>query len=93
MAQYRKKPAIIDASQWFKHGDHLSVRPRVECFHPDPSANCKHCGKAVSEHGFVDTLEGGHTVCPADWIIEGTAGEFYPCKPDIFPDIYEKVEE
>ena len=24
-----------------------------------------------------------------DWIIKGIAGEFYPCKPDIFEATYE----
>ena len=28
-----------------------------------------------------------------DWIIKGTQGEFYPCKPDIFAQTYESVEE
>ena len=27
-----------------------------------------------------------------DWIIKGVAGEFYPCKPDIFEQTYEAVE-
>ena len=26
-----------------------------------------------------------------DWIIRGVAGEFYPCKPDIFALTYEPV--
>ena len=38
----------------------------------------------MNEHGWIDTLEGGHIVCPADWIITGVKGEHYPCKPDIF---------
>lgn len=44
-------------------------------------------------HGWIDTLEGGHTVCPGDVIITGVAGEMYPCKPDIFAKTYEPVEE
>ena len=28
-----------------------------------------------------------------DYIIKGVQGEFYPCKPDIFKETYEKVEE
>ena len=27
-----------------------------------------------------------------DWIIKGVAGEFYPCKPDIFAATYEAVD-
>ncbi len=54
---------------------------------------CPECGSAFSAHGWIGTLEGGHRVCPGDWIIEGIAGEFYPCKPDIFSATYEPVEE
>ena len=28
-----------------------------------------------------------------DYIIKGVAGEFYPCKPDIFKATYEKVDK
>lgn len=35
-------------------------------------------------HGWIDTLEGGHIVCPGDWIVTGVQGERYPVKPDIF---------
>jgi len=41
---------------------------------------------------LVDTLEGGHIVCPGDWIITGVKGEKYPCKPDIFELTYHKVD-
>jgi hypothetical protein len=41
-------------------------------------------------HGWIETLEGGHTVCPGDWIITGIRGEYYPCKPNIFELTYEK---
>ena len=53
---------------------------------------CKHCGKTMHEHGCIDTPEGGHTVCPGDYVITGVAGEHYPCKPDIFAATYEVVE-
>jgi hypothetical protein len=53
---------------------------------------CNHCGAVMRVHGWIDTLEGGHIVCPGDWIITGVKGEHYPCKPDIFEATYEKVE-
>ena len=40
---------------------------------------------------IIETLEGNHLGLPGDWIIKGTKGEFYPCKPDIFVGIYEAV--
>ena len=75
MAKYRKKPVVIEATQWFKDGDH----PEVLVHHHPKLKNC----------GWVDTLEGGHIVTPGDWIITGVKGEHYPCKPDIFDLTYE----
>jgi hypothetical protein len=51
------------------------------------------CSSTMHQHGWIDTPEGGHTVCPGDWIITGVKGERYPCKPDIFDATYEKVED
>lgn len=59
----------------------------------DGETPCKHCGQIMHDHGWIDTLEGGHIVCPGDWIITGVKGEHYPCKPDIFETTYEAVEE
>ena len=39
----------------------------------------------------IPTLEGVMTASPGDWIIKGVAGEFYPCKSDIFEATYERV--
>ena len=40
----------------------------------------------------IPTLEGNHLACVGDYIIRGVAGEYYPCKPDIFEKTYEPVE-
>jgi len=58
----------------------------------DGKNSCKHCGIIMHLHGWIDTLEGGHIVCPGDWIITGVKGEHYPCKPDIFEQTYEEVK-
>lgn len=110
--KYRKKPIVVDATQWFKNGDHpedkclrpyadtgeIPTEPRegsvVRRFrHPDIHGHyiCRECGIAMHSHGWVDTREGGHIVCPGDWIITGVVGEHYPCKPDIFDLTYEGV--
>jgi hypothetical protein len=109
--KYRKKPVVIEATQWFKNGDHpeddcteilsldgdttfLSEGKVVRYFrHPSVAGvtTCKHCGVVMHVHGWVDTLEGGHIVCPGDYIITGVTGERYPCKPDIFAMTYEVV--
>ena len=56
----------------------------------DGTRLCQHCARAMHDHGWIDTLEGGHNVCPGDWIIRGVAGEFYPCKLSIFEATYEE---
>jgi len=40
---------------------------------------------------LIATLEGVMLVKRGDWVIQGIAGEFYPCKPDIFEATYEPV--
>jgi hypothetical protein len=52
---------------------------------------CEHCGQVFQDHGWIDTFEGGHIVCPGDFIITGVKGEHYPCKPDIFEMTYEAM--
>jgi hypothetical protein len=87
MAKYRKKPVVIEATEWFKDGDHPSVEPYPA------TGTCPTCERFLQEHGWVYTLEGHHIVCPGDFIITGVNGEKYPCKPDIFAKTYELVED
>lgn len=96
MPKYRKKPVIIEAEQWHppKDGGYLSTDV-VQPYQGDKgNANiCEGCGQLFGFHGWIATLEGHHIVCPGDWIITGVKGEKYPCKPDIFEQTYERVEE
>lgn len=39
---------------------------------------------------LIHTLEGAMRARPGDWIIRGVKGEFYPCKPDIFEETYQR---
>lgn len=122
MTKYRKKPVVIEATQWCKNGDHpddysadvegIGEGGKPQIFtgderkskgwegsvvryfrHPFRSGDdaCQHCGKVMHVHGWIDTLEGGHIVCPGDFVITGVQGEHYPCKPDIFEATYERV--
>ncbi len=38
---------------------------------------------------LVKTLEGSMRAMPGDWLVRGTRGELYPCKPDRFADTYD----
>lgn len=123
--KFRKKPVVIDATQWHKNGDHpLDYAEDRPGFHMDENSGqmltinitgeharahgwegqivryyrrpdddgergCEHCHVRMHEHGWIDTKEGGHIVCPGDWIVTGVKGERYPVKPDIFVETYE----
>jgi hypothetical protein len=75
------KPREGKVVRYYRH-------PRI-----DGNVDCSKCGLPMHNHGWIDTLEGGHIVCPGDWIITGVKGERYPCKPDIFKLTYEEVVE
>ena len=42
---------------------------------------------------YIETLEGIHKADIGDYIITGVKGEQYPCKPDIFEQTYELMED
>jgi len=90
--KFRKKPVVIEAEQWTP-GMIEEIEGVEPVKHDYLDHLCKHCSNYFRHHGWCGTLEGGHIVCPGDWIITGVQGEKYPCKPDIFEATYEKVEE
>jgi hypothetical protein len=90
MAKYRKKPIIVEAVQWLSFSD--TPNDSVTPYTTEQSVECQECGRATNLHGWIKTKEGGHIVCPRDWIITGVVGEEYPCKPDIFEQTYELVK-
>lgn len=123
MPKFRKKPVEVEASQWFKNGDHPDdykanrtgfEMGSVTTFsgehakqnqwegsivryfrHPGVPGEktCEHCSKTMHYHGWIDTLEGGHIVCPGDFIITGVKGEIYPCDPEVFNRKYEPAQQ
>jgi DNA-binding SARP family transcriptional activator len=74
--RFLRKSMIIHAVRWFKHGDHPAVVPGSV---EDPSA-------------YVETPEGRLRVNPGDWIITGISGEHYPCKHEVFEQLYVTVD-
>ena len=86
MAQYRKKPVVIEAIQ-------LTAETVQECYDfVGAKGNFSECGMGIdpADGQFkITTLEGVHTASVGDWIIKGVKGEFYPCKPDIFEKTYD----
>lgn len=93
--RYRKKPVEIEAVQWDGTAD--AATPIIDWALEGGVSINYHCpdGDACRRDTHVlliQTLEGAMSALPADWIIRGIRGEFYPCKPDIFAAIYEAVE-
>jgi len=92
--KYRKKPVVIEATQWKQPGDHADVVRGWKDSNngqiivtDNPMFNVY--GRIAVQ--CIRTLEGWHEVTPGDWIITGIKGERYPCKPDIFEASYEPV--
>lgn len=80
-AKFRKKPVVIQAVQY--HADMRSDDRLPEGVFICPTSR--------GDQPVIHTLEGDMIVSPGDWIITGTHGEKYPCKPDIFSANYERV--
>lgn len=92
--KYRKKPVVVDAIQWT--GYNLSeitqfVGDKLKYTICDTAWKAGK-GAPVIMNMRIETLEGEHIVTKGDYIIKGVKGEFYPCKPDIFEQTYEKEE-
>lgn len=93
MTKYRKKPVVIEATQWVGHRKYDGVTPSVEMpMPPAPHYLLREKGWFQKKRWQIRTLEGWLNISPDDWIITGVKGEFYPCKPDIFEQTYELVE-
>jgi len=82
--KWRKKPVVIEAVKFtFENSDEVM----------------KWCGGSYwSMAPFraitgmtMKTLNGPVNVEYGEYVIQGIAGEFYPCKPDIFSKSYEAV--
>jgi len=92
MAQFRKKPVVIEAFKWTGGPDQMedpewaeeAVRTGVMTF-----VNVGTPEVVL----LIRTLEGVMQTNVGDWIIKGVKGELYPCKPDIFEATYEPVDE
>ena len=79
MAKYRKKPVVIEAFKY--QTDEVPEWWR--------ELNVKI--NVDTGSAFIPTLEGTMEAKVGDYIIQGVAGELYPCKPDIFELTYEEV--
>jgi hypothetical protein len=86
---YRKKPIIIEAIQWTGNPKSTTVDNDLSFVDAYKNRTFKLNGDKL----LINTLEGEMTANPGDFIIKWVQGEFYPCKPDIFDQTYEAVDE
>ncbi len=86
MGKYSKKSVVVEAVKWT--GKNTSAI-RQFC----PSALRIYDGRKIA-YLLLPTLGSGQgrlRTDKNDWIIKDVKGKFYPCKPDIFEQTYEKV--
>lgn len=83
--KYRKKPIVIEAE--LVTLDNLEkIAGWIDGFKGDAYL------EPDSPGIYIVTREGTMKADVGDYVIQGIAGEFYPCKPDIFEATYEEVE-
>lgn len=81
--KFRKRPVTIEAMQITSGESVLSIAEWIDSPQTGYSTN--------PPTVWIETLEGRMEGSTGDWVIKGTEGEFYPCKPDIFNKIYQEV--
>lgn len=90
MGRYRKRPIEIEALQ-MAGGNTVEIARWITAgggtFRAITNAQ-----DATKDLLIIHTLEGDMVAADGDWIIKGIAGEFYPCKPDIFAATYEECD-
>lgn len=92
--KFRKRPVVIDAvcndGKWPTVRDWMiALRDGGFAFDPGTAPPL-----VRNDDGSLNifTREGTMRADVGDYVIRGIAGEFYPCKPDIFAATYEPVE-
>lgn len=86
MGKFRKRPVEIEAMR-FTNETKNQVFNFVTC---NRFGYFDDAGNPVLK---IQTLEGDMVASLGDWIIKGTAGEFYPIRDEIFRAIYEAVDD
>ena len=93
MAKYRKKPVVVEAVKF--NGE---MTPELKNFLDNANYTLDFMSVGLTTTQSIPvlkitTLEGVMDAIPGDFIIKGVNGEYYPCKPGIFKQTYEKVED
>ena len=81
--RYRKKPVEVEALQYTEDNKEILMAWGCPLVWDNP--------RGGPVRPFIITLEGNMALAVGDFVIKGVAGEFYPCKPDIFDLTYENI--
>jgi len=87
--KYQTKKVQIEALQW--DGDWQPMRAWADNVSDGNGTVLRFYCNSANPDGALEicTLEGTMNVPLGDFVICGLAGEFYPCKPEIFHQKYE----
>lgn len=94
--KFRKKPVVVFAIQYngINHHELIIFTNKAAKYQAAVGSSDDGNGGLQSYSKLtIHTPEGEMLVSENDWVIQGVKGEFYPCKPDIFADTYEKVND
>jgi len=78
MARYREKGKVVDAVQWFKHGDH-----------PEVTKGDLH---EFEDEGWLPEGHSGKLVSPGDYIVTYENGRVDVYSPDSFKKKFEPIK-
>jgi hypothetical protein len=101
--KFRSRVVEIEAWQFLSHAQFEANAPewlrdvRVHLTNADRASFKGHVAfdsspLSADDMLVVGTLEGSTYASPEHWIIRGTEGELYPCKPSVFERKYEAAE-
>jgi hypothetical protein len=90
MAQFRKRPVVVEAEQWWPNSEIKGVQYEQEYTKADLDGE-----RIIREGAYVTTIHGERAhLAPGDYVITEPDGiHHYPCKPDIFEATYDPADE
>ncbi len=91
VALFKKKPVVVEAIQF--DGENWAEIQKFASGAPMGSGMEAMFTRDDIRYLRIHTFDGVTEASPGDWIIKGTQGEFYPCKPHVFEDVYTPMEE
>ena len=93
--RYRKIPHIVEAVQWdgYNLSEVVKFCEGKLTYKMCDSAWKVNKGAPIITDMYIETLEGKMHISKGDYIVKGTKGEFYPCKPEVFEEVYEYITQ